>query len=140
VLGVPFVLLLLFGAKCALALYFGLALAAVLPLLQFGGGSEPGVDTASGTVRGGGGVGSSYLRELLPALLALAVALALGQWTHYVVPLALYARAAKLRLIQSVAVAVVVLLLATDYGGRLRAWWEARRGAVAPDRTGRAAR
>jgi hypothetical protein len=109
VLATPFVLVLLFGVKCELALYFGLALAGVLPLFQAGASARSQRD-----------MNADVAALLLPSLLALAAALALAQWTHHIVPMALYARAEKLRLIKYLAGAIVILLLASDYIGRYR--------------------
>jgi len=130
-LAVPFVMLLLFGAKCVSALYFGLAVGAAFGLIQ-------PMDTPSPVPGAVPAPSSAFGNQLLP-LLALAVALALAQWTHHVTPLALYSRPEKLRLLRYLAGALIVLLLAADYGGRLRLWLQSRRGDVAAAHSARRA-
>jgi len=113
-LAAPGVLVLLWGAKCALALLAGLALGSVAGL--------------SGARSGGFSAPSSTARTvLLPGLLALAVALVLAQFTHLVLPLSDMTRVEKIRALAVVVGALAALLVASDFAGRSR-----RRGPSAP--------
>ncbi len=115
---VPALVIVLWGAKCLLALLFGLALACAL--------FTPAVRSEEDQTAG------SSLAALLPALLAVALALALGQWTHHVLPYALLSRAAKIKLIYRTIACVIALILLSDYGGRFRAWQRSRREGRTP--------
>lgn len=90
VLALPTVVLALWGAKCALALLIGLALSTV------------------------------FETSLYPALFSLAVALAMTQWTSHVLPLAELTRDQKIHTLYWGAGIAIVLMLAAEYGGRLR--------------------
>lgn len=96
----PGTIVLLWGAKCALALLAGLALGGVQ---AFGWHPEkmPG-------------------RSLLPSLLSVAVALALAQWTGHLLPASDLTRAEKVRILVYIVSGLLLLLVAADYGGRLR--------------------
>jgi hypothetical protein len=90
VLVLPTLIIALWGAKCALALLIGLALSTV------------------------------FEGSLVSALLALAVALALTQWTHHVLPLSQLTRDQKVNILfWTTAVSVIALLIA-EYAGRAR--------------------
>lgn len=92
-LAAPAAVLVLFGAKSAVALMIGLALGAV-PVLS--GGSS-----------------------LLPGLLAVAVALALNQFTGTILPDETPTRAEKIRYLAVIMSAIVVaVVLANRVGGR----------------------
>jgi hypothetical protein len=112
-LAVPAAILVLWGAKCALALLAGLALATV-------GGHLPSVSARRAA-------------EMLPraimatSLFAVAIALALVQWTHRVLPVAEMTRADRIRVLAGVVGALLILLLIADYGGRLIDWAQRRR-------------
>jgi len=107
------VILVLFGAKCALALLAGLAL-----------GSVP----AFVVRRGGGQVTANVTTLLLPGLLAIAMALALAQFPGHVLPLGEdLTRAGKIKVVGGAAAVVAILLVAAELGGDGRR----RRGAVA---------
>jgi hypothetical protein len=91
----PGAVLLFFGAKCALALLIGLAL----------GSAQLFVGTQ----------GSIASVGFFPALLALAVALALCQWSGLILPaVADLTRAAKVRWLVGLLAGLTVLLLAAD--------------------------
>ena len=109
-LAAPGVILVLFGAKCALALLAGLAL-----------GSVPAF-----VVQRGGNVTANVTTLLLPGLLAVAMALALAQFSGRVVPLGDLTRAGKIKVVGGAAAVVAVLLVASELGGDGRR----RRGAV----------
>jgi hypothetical protein len=120
-LAVPGAILLLWGSKCALALMAGLALASLW-------------DTGT---RGHGDTGTreeTYTLHPTPySLFALAVALALCQWTGHVLPWAEMARAQKIRLLTEVVGGIIVLMLLADYGGRIAGWMRRmRQGRAAP--------
>ncbi|HLJ54420.1 MAG TPA: hypothetical protein VKT77_05220 [Chthonomonadaceae bacterium] len=88
VLAVPALLIALWGTKCVLALLIGLAL-------------------------------SSLFEASLPAaLIALAGALALAQWTHHVLPLAQLTRDQKVTLVGWTTFATVIALLTAELAGR----------------------
>ncbi len=108
-LAAPGVILVLFGAKCALALLAGLALGSVPPFM----------------VRRGGQVTANVTTLLLPGLLAVAMALALAQFSGRVVPLGDLTRAGKIKVVSGAAAVVAVLLVASELGGNGR-----RRGSV----------
>jgi hypothetical protein len=99
VLVVPTLVIALWGAKCALALLIGLALSTV------------------------------FERSLFSALIALAGALALAQWTHHVLPLAEFTRDQKVSLLGWTTVICIVALLVADFSGRRRT---PTRAAAAP--------
>ena len=63
----------------------------------------------------------------LPALFALAMMLALTQWTHHVLALALLSRAEKIRALAWIVGTTIALLLLADYGGRIGRWLKNRR-------------
>jgi hypothetical protein len=91
----PGAVLILFGPKCALALLIGLAL----------GSAQLFVGTQAGVAAVG----------FFPALLALAVALALSQWSGLLLPaIADLTRAAKVRWLVGLLAGLVVLLFAAD--------------------------
>jgi hypothetical protein len=75
---------------------------------------------------GTGGLG------LLPALLALAVCLALTQWTHQALALALLSRAEKIRILTWSVGTLIALILAADYGGRIGGWLNNRKKPGTP--------
>ena len=109
-LGIPALLLVLFGTKCALCLFFGLALATVLS------------DTAR-TVQTSEREKDAFLPvapESLTALFALAMALALAQWTRHVLPVALMSRAEKIHLLTYGFAAIAALLIVAEIGNCLR--------------------
>lgn len=121
VLFVPALLLLLFGTKCLLCLFFGLALAAVLS--DSVSQALPFVDTPPGDVPGQVPPRSDFKPvsgEMLAGLFALAMGLALTQWTHLLIPITLMARADKMHLLTSVAASAVALLVISEIGSRLR--------------------
>ena len=98
VLALLAVALMLWGAKIAPAFFAGLAL------------------SATGIVAGA--------RQTLPtvnALLALALALSLAQWTHHFAPLSELSRMQRLHLVVWTLGVTLGVLLVADYGARL-AW------------------
>ena len=104
-LAAPAALLTIWGPKCMLLLFFGLGLAIVLAeAAPSASRTNPGLPTEA--------------TLLLTALIALAVALALTQWTHHVLPMAALTRAHKIRLLAWAVGGLIALLLASDYGGR----------------------
>lgn len=129
---VPALILVVWGAKCVLALLIGLSLAVAL------------TETAPDTPLSAGSAtdSSESIRtewrldplavSLLPCLFALAVALALTQWTHHVLPFALLSRQEKIHALLWVAGSIVALALLADYGGRWGDWRRARLGKVTP--------
>jgi hypothetical protein len=104
----PGILLLLWGAKCALALLIGTALAvAMLP-----GTGHRGLDTEHRAPN------IEHLKTFLPALFALAIGLALAQWTNHILPHAEMTRDAKIGLLKWLAGGAFVLIVLADYGSR----------------------
>jgi predicted membrane channel-forming protein YqfA (hemolysin III family) len=101
--------LVLWGAKIALGLFFGLALACVSQVAM-------AVRARAQTAATNEGI----------AMVALGIALALAQWTHRALPLAELSRTQRLRLLVYIACALFALLLIADYGSRLWHWLEAR--------------
>ena len=115
-LAIPASILVLWGAKCALALLAGLALATV-------SGAWTGMSTQRAPV--------VLPRAIMTtSLCALAVALALTQWTHHVLPVAEMTRADRIRVLAGIMGAFLVLLLIADYGGRFIDWTQRRRKAT----------
>jgi len=101
ILVIPTVLIAFWGAKCILALLIGLA------------------------------VSTLFEGSLLSALFAVAVALALTQWTHHLLPLTQLTRDQRVNVLGwTVKVSVIALLIA-EYAGRLRAPKRSQ-GAVTP--------
>ena len=90
VLVVPTLVLTLWGAKCALAIMIGMLFSTV------------------------------FEASLLPAIIAVAVALAMTQWLHHVLPLAQLTRDQKVTLLGWTTVVVIVLLLVSEFTGRLQ--------------------
>lgn len=104
----PALLLFLWGPKCALALLAGLALSGALTL------------------------NTRAPERLNASLFALAVALALAQWTSHILPLASMTRAEKIRIVLWAIGALIVLIAAADYGGRFGEWLRRRRSNLTP--------
>lgn len=104
----PALLLLLWGPKCALALLAGLALSGAL---------APNTRAPE---------------HLNASLFALAVALALAQWTSHILPLASLTRAEKIRIVLWAIGALIVLIAAADYGGRFGEWRRRQRSNLTP--------
>ncbi len=106
---VPAVLLMLFGTKCLLCLFFGLALAAVIGEGSHNNRLDADLDGAR-PVPG----------EWLTGLFALGIGLAVAQWTAHILPVTLMARTDKTRLLTYLTGTVAVLLFVTALIGRLR--------------------
>ena len=96
---IPGVMLVLWGAKCSLTLLMGFAFATTLT-----GFSRPDSSTIEEQDR-------LQSASLLPALIALAMGLALIQWTGHVLPLADVTRDAKVGLLKWVAGIVILLVV-----------------------------
>ncbi|MDQ7839910.1 MAG: hypothetical protein RDU83_02650 [bacterium] len=103
-LALPGALLVLWGARAAIGLLAGLALSCAI-------------------VQGG----------RLHALVALALALPLTQWSHEVLRVADLPRAEKLRVLGWLAAVVLVAILAVDYWPRIAGWWNRRRELLAAE-------
>ena len=126
-LAIPGVALMLYGAKCALALLIGAA-------LSFASTDSPnaanlqGAASSAPTSRMPEEEANSSASSLHPTpytlhpLLALALALALAQWTGRALDYTLLAKAQKLHLLEVIGGATVALMLLADYGGRFMAW------------------
>ena len=107
---VPAVLLMLFGTKCLLCLFFGLALATVIgEWFAVNNRLDADLDGAR-PVPG----------EWLTGLFALGIGLAVAQWTAHVLPVTLMARTDKTRLLTYLTGIVAVLLFVTALIGRMR--------------------
>jgi hypothetical protein len=91
------IVLILWGIKIALPFFFGLGLCCVL-----GTSNLPTARTLSGT-----------------ALLALGLALALVQWANRTLPLADLSRTERVRALAYISVALLLLIVMLDLGGRL---------------------
>jgi hypothetical protein len=109
----PAIVLALWGPKCLLALLLGLAVAAALTdvwgrvVLSVAG------QTRASTVL------ESF--SLLPALLALAIGLALAQWTGHVLPLSELTRDQKVHYLTWAMGILILLLLIGDVSARIGA-------------------
>ncbi len=108
---VPALLLMLFGTKCLLCLFFGLALATVI-----GDGSGRGQGREETELEGFRSVPS----EWLIGLFALGMGLAVAQWTAHVLPVTLMARTDKTRLLTYLTGIVAALLFIGSLAGRSR--------------------
>lgn len=108
---VPALLLMLFGTKCLLCLFFGLALAAVI-----GDGSGREQKREDTDLDGFQPVPG----EWLIGLFALGIGLAVAQWTAHVLPVTLMARADKTRLLTNLTGIVAALLFISSLVGRSR--------------------
>jgi hypothetical protein len=116
----PGLTILLWGAKCALAMMFGLALSCgLVSVFGFGCTDVRSADDPDRTVHYPRLSISSY-----QPLFALAAALAITQWTHLALPLASLTRMQKVYSVAGVVVALLVIISIADYAGRI-----ARRGA-----------
>ena len=87
---IPTVIVAFWGAKCVLALFIGLAISVL------------------------------FEGSLLSALLAVAIALALAQWAHHVLPLAALTRDQKVNVLGWTAAVSIIALLVAEYSGRAR--------------------
>lgn len=96
---VPAAMLVLWGARAALGLLAGLALATAI-----------------------------YPQVRLSALLALAVALPLVQWAHHFLLVAALTREERIRILLWLLALVVIAIAVADYGGRVAGWLHRRRG------------
>ena len=125
-LGAPALLLLLFGTKCLLCLFFGLMIAPLIPNAARTTSlhnSRDAAPTYSTSIQPAGTTAVGFAPasvELFAVLFALAVGLAVAQWTHHVLPVSLMARADKVRLLRDGAGLAALLLLIAYVGARLR--------------------
>lgn len=103
---IPGVMLVLWGAKCSLALLMGLAFSTLLT-----GFSRP----ASGSTEEQNRLQSA---SLLPTLMALAMGLALTQWTGHVLPFTDVTRDAKIGLLKWIAGIVILLVIILQASNR----------------------
>ncbi len=117
-LAIPGVALLLYGAKCALALLIGAALSFGLFLAS----SSHNQDDANAV--------QNPKFKIQNSLFALALALALAQWSGRALDYTLLAKAQKVHLLEAIGAAAVVLILLSDYGGKFRSWRENRDGGA----------
>ena len=108
---VPGLILVLYGTKCLLAIFFGLALSTSMSMHSSGSGAGDANSYRTGL---------SMRWDLLLMLLAVGMGVALVQWTHHVLPMGLMARADKVRLLTYSTGFVVLLLVIAEVGGRLR--------------------
>ena len=100
---VPTIILIVWGAKCALALFIGLAFSAII--------SEAAPAVAKARLE-------LERAMLLVPLLGMAAALGLTQWTDRALHFALLSRAEKIHTLLWLAVILAAIVIATDYGGR----------------------
>lgn len=91
------IMLVLWGTKIALPLFFGLGLCCVL-----GTTNLPTVRSLAGT-----------------ALLALGLALALVQWANKTIPIADLSRTERMRALVYISIGLLVLIVMLDVGGRV---------------------
>ena len=108
---VPALLLMLFGTKCLLCLFFGLALATVI-----GDGSGWERRHEDRELEGF----RSVPGEWLIGLFALGMGLAVAQWTAHVLPVTLMARTDKTRLLTYLTGTVALLLFVAGLLNRSR--------------------
>ena len=108
---VPGLMLAVWGAKTALALIAGLALATIG--YQVGGGDMPAKAATQPT--------PAWTTMLAP-LIALVTALAMTVWMHPVVQFAEQTRAVRMHLVAWVLGMLILAIAAADYGGRAGAW------------------
>lgn len=90
----PAILLIIWGAKISFALFFGLALSFLLA------SHKPST------------------RVLISSLCALAIALALIEWTRHLLPISEMARADRIRALSYCIGAILVLVIASDWSAR----------------------
>ena len=105
-LGVPTLVIVLWGAKCVLALLIGLALSIAFESVRGAAKMQPTENA------------SAPASAFLPALFALGSGLALSQWTGHVLQIWQLTRAEKIHVLVYVVIALSLLLLLADYGGR----------------------
>ena len=118
-LAVPALVIVLWGAKCVLALLIGLALSIAL---EAGRGTT---NAESDHV-----ASSTPPYAFLPALFSLGTGLALSQWMGHVLQAWQLTRAEKIHILGYIVFALVLLVLLADYGGR---FLNHRRAPLAPD-------
>ena len=125
----PGVTLLLYGAKCGLALLMGAALSFVTnpptrepdsPHSSAGKGETETTALAPPLSLRRRGAGGEVIGGLGSALFAVAIALTLSQWTGRVLTYTLLSRHQRLHILEWCVGILVVALLAADFGGRLR--------------------
>ncbi len=124
----PAFLLILWGAKCALALLFGLALAIAITETGKWGNEEMLKGNKEARKPGG----TAAFISLFPALFSLAIALALSQWTQHILAYALMSRAEKTRILLWAVGSVIALIALGDYGGRIGAALRKGKGGLNP--------
>ncbi len=107
-LAAPALTILLWGAKCALAMLFGLALSCGLGIQSFRNSQAQAT---------GNPEPSTFNMQ---PLFALAAALAITQWTHLALPLASFTRTQKVYTVAGVVVALLLVIQIADYAGRIR--------------------
>ncbi len=100
----PFLLLLIFGPKCADGIFMGLVVNPVICSMFMLSSAD---DKASSALR------------VWPVLLAMGIALAMSQWTHFVLPLALWSRAEKAHVVIIILLCIGVFSLLTDIADRV---------------------
>jgi hypothetical protein len=105
-LAAPAGIILVWGQKTLLTFLFGLALAAS-PALRLSGPYRQAVQ--------------AFKNQTMAALIAIGLALAVAQWTHLALPLASLPRPEKLRILAWGVGIIVVLLIGSDFAGRVRA-------------------
>ena len=104
---IPALVIALFGSKSVLALLIGLALSLIIEIFTHPVGGEL--------------EGSGLRQRVTTALFALAIGIAVTQWTDFAMPLADYTRSEKARVAGYILGAIIALSLIADYGGRLAA-------------------
>ncbi len=119
ILAIPAIILVLWGQKCTMAFLIVLAITAA--------GIEP--TTVADTLANG-------IRKLFPAIYALGLALALSEWSHYILDMEDWTRIQKERVIIQIVVAAILLVLGADYGPRFAVWMNRNRGAALKPNTG----
>jgi hypothetical protein len=119
ILAIPCVILVLWGQKCTMAFLIVLAITAA--------GIEP-TSVADSLANG--------IRKLFPAIYALGLALALSEWSHYILDMEDWTRIQKERVVVQIAVAAILLVLGADYGPRIAVWMKRNRSSALKPNTG----
>lgn len=114
ILAIPSLVLLLWGQKCVMAFLIALAITA------------SGIGSTNTVTSFAAGI-----RRIFPAIYAIGLALALCEWSHYVLDTEDWTRVQKERVLVQIGVAAILIVLASEYGGHAVTWLKRDRLAEA---------
>ncbi|MBI4280035.1 MAG: hypothetical protein HY660_16405, partial [Armatimonadetes bacterium] len=119
--GVPAAMLVLWGARSAVGLLAGLAVAAAATEITGAGGAHPAAGRAA----------------LRISIMAMLCAVVLTQTAGYAIPLSTLTRAEKTRMLTALAAGVVAVMVLGDIASRIASWTRRKgQGAIHPSPEG----